>query len=163
MAIDIRHQEFKVLSSHYCIRTRVDRDKLTEQMLLNSVGRMNLTPGDKFTVQCMDHAYETMFHQAEYVVTQRVEAMVTKTVEFQPMQTTVVNYSIEQIGGWWASAESSQEVAVKATGLSRKWSNGRREHVITDADGNEVFATKDKDLAIDIAEGRTPVPEAVAA
>ncbi len=163
MAIDIKPQEFKVLSSHFAIRTRVERHKVTEQMLISAVGRMNLSAGDPFIVQCMDHEYETLYHEASYRVVQRSSDVVIKTVNFQPMQTEVINYSIEQVGDWWSAEQHSSKVGSKDTGLSMKWMLGRRAYVVSNADGKEVFATKDKDLARDIVSGDTPVPEAEAA
>lgn len=112
MSFSILPQEFHVLADHYVIRTRVPMSELTESMILVRVKNGNLSAGDKITVQCMDHAYETLLHEAEFRVVSRTDALVTKTInDRETMQVQESIFMVSPRGEWWTSPAASEEKA----------------------------------------------------
>lgn len=71
---DFLWSEFHVAESKGLVRTRVPHHEITAQMIAEAAQAMQLNAGDHLVVQSMGPDYQSLLHEAEFVV---VSARVT--------------------------------------------------------------------------------------
>ena len=116
--------------------------------------------GTYFNVQFIDHDRTTLIASAEFLVTEVREGLHTsESNPYQPVTKTVFMRKYEQVSRWW---EHSQEMKVReklSDEMTTSWNPGKKVHQVKKGD-KVIFESPDKELALQVAEGKIPIPEA---
>ena len=114
--------------------------------------------GTHFHVQFINHDRTALLASAEFMVTEVKEGIHTSEANpYQPMTKMVFMRKFEQIGKWWKTIKS--EAIPEKVVLTTSWNPGKKLHQVKNGD-EVVFETPDKEIALQVAEGKIPVPEA---
>lgn len=129
-------------SNQYVIRSRVPRSEITDAMIALRVRAANLRAGDFLTIQCFDHLYAVLLHEAEYRVVERREQL--KVVEMNDRETKQVNevsFLVARKSPWWSSPAGAAEEAAERELLGDADEAEGRE-VLGPRDGNATIVAK---------------------
>ncbi len=119
--------------------------------------------GTYFHVQFMNHERNELLTSSLFVVTKETEALQTTDNPYQPMTKTIYTREVKQIGDWWVNSlpetEKKGPAQMIATRPKVTWNPGKKMHQVK-LDDKVVYETPDKELAHQIADGKTPIPKA---
>ena len=173
MTTRILPQEFHFAetSNNAVVRTAVSRELLDDvKIYLPHVRQMRLAAGDRLTVQVMNEAKDTLYHQAEFLVIAAVETQQGVQDDYGSRLRPQTHYQIQRWTPWKSSSLAPVEIAPEPERVPEtyvdgegevKWNPGRRVHEIVVA--GSVVATVpqgEKDRALRIAAGSEPLPVA---
>lgn len=120
--------------------------------------------GTYFHVQFISHDKTELLASGRFVVVGEKESVETTDDPYRPVTKTVYSRKFAQIGDWWSAAVvetilDKADVVANPPGVERKatWNPGKKKYEVKS--GNEVvFESADKQEALDVAEGKRPLP-----
>lgn len=153
-------------SNQFVIRTRVPKGELTDEMIASRARSANLSAGDYLIVQCFDHEYEVLLHEAEYrIVERRSQRRVIEINDRDSKQVDEITITIARVRPWWTSPAGAMQDADERKLLgddaadfdvkvqpgsshSIKWNLGKQKYEVRDPAGEVVAEARSKDEAM---------------
>ena len=141
---------------YYIIRTRVPYSEITEAMLTQRCVATNLSAGDALIVQCYDHNYTTLLHEAQYRVMSRIEQ--PKVVEMPDgalRSYTEVQFKLIRMHPWWSTPAGAAEDSAEQELLGEEtnevqWNPGKKVFQVLRS-GEVIAEHRDKITALEKA------------
>lgn len=168
MTTKILPQEFHFedTSDSVRVKTAVDRELVTDKLLLPHIRHFRLGAGTVIKVQIMSKDYDVLLHTADFVISRAVEAVRQVIDERGERTARVTEYKVVQDSDWKSYEtikseapvveERKPEIYVPGE-AEAKWNPGRKTFEIKI--GDEVLATeRNKERALRMAAGSEPLP-----